>query len=94
MSRGVWPSPPHLECGNRWFESSLTDHNKDRPVTDRKRKYGEPTEMVAIRMPVSLHQALRQKAKADKRPKSDTLVDLLQTAIAKTPAKPAKDIFK
>jgi len=63
-------------------------------MTDRKRKYGEPTDMVAIRMPASLHQALRRKAEADKRPKSDTLVDLLTAALAATPAKPAKDIFK
>lgn len=25
--RGVWPSPPALEAGDRWFESSRPDHH-------------------------------------------------------------------
>lgn len=24
---GVWPSPPHLECGDRRFKSCRPDHN-------------------------------------------------------------------
>jgi hypothetical protein len=60
-------------------------------MTDRKRKYGEPTEMVATRMPASLHQALRDEAERRGAPKSDTLVALLTMVL---PEFPKKDIFE
>lgn len=46
-----------------------------------KRKYGQPTEMMAVRVPTQLHDALKDKAKRERRPKSETLIDVLSAAL-------------
>lgn len=54
---------------------------------DRKRKYGQKTEMMAVRVPAALHDAVKRKAKNDRKPKSETVVALLSATL--TPDAPA-----
>lgn len=49
-----------------------------------KRKYDDPTEMLAVRIPAPLHDALKAKAERENRPKSEVVVELL-TATLKPP---------
>lgn len=44
---------------------------------DRKRKYGEPTSMLAVRVPLSLDKKLRSRARKLEQPKSVTAVQIL-----------------
>jgi hypothetical protein len=48
---------------------------------DRKRKYGEPTNMLAIRVPRSVDKALVKRARKLQKPKSETAVDILSAAL-------------
>lgn len=54
------------------------------PSEDRKRKYGEPTNMLAIRVPQSVDKALVKRARRLKKPKSETAVEILTDALIKT----------
>lgn len=49
---------------------------------DRKRKYGQKTEMMAVRVPAALHAAVKQRAKKDRKPKSEMVVALLSATLA------------
>lgn len=46
-----------------------------------KRKYDDPTEMLAVRIPAPLHDALKAKAERENRPKSEVVVELLTAAL-------------
>lgn len=46
-----------------------------------KRKYGRPTEMLAARVPVDLHDALKAEAERQGKPKSEMLIDVLADAL-------------
>lgn len=46
-----------------------------------KTKYGQPTEMLAVRVPAELHDAVKRKAKKDRKPKSETVVEVLSAAL-------------
>src|SRR5690606_4800300 len=63
---------------------NLEDHMPK--TADRKRKYNEKTAMLAVRVPVSLHEAVKKKARRDRKPKSETVVDMLSAAVG--PAEP------
>jgi plasmid stability protein len=46
-----------------------------------KTKYGRPTEMLAVRVPADLHDALKAEASRKGKPKSETAVDILAAAL-------------
>lgn len=46
-----------------------------------KTKYGQPTEMLAVRVPAELHDALKTEAKRQRKPKSEMAVDILSAAL-------------
>jgi len=53
-----------------------------------RKKYGHPTEMLAVRVPAPLHRAVKSRAKREKKPKSETVVGILAAALA--PEAPAE----
>jgi len=56
---------------------------KAKKPQDRKRKYGEPTSMLAVRVPQSVDRALVRRARKLKKPKSETAVAILKDALIK-----------
>jgi len=57
-----------------------------------KTKYGQPTTMLAVRVPADLHDALKTEAKRQRKPKSEMAVDILSAALE--PAEPVKSAFE
>lgn len=57
-----------------------------------KTKYGQPTTMLAVRVPADLHDALKTEAKRQRKPKSEMAVDILSAALE--PATPVKSAFE
>ncbi|MBZ9706100.1 hypothetical protein LB543_05120 [Mesorhizobium sp. ESP7-2] len=49
--------------------------------TGAKPKYGKPTEMLAVRVPADLHDALKTTAARHGKPKSEMAVDILTAAL-------------
>ncbi|MCY0148336.1 hypothetical protein OEG84_11590 [Hoeflea sp. G2-23] len=61
-----------------------------KPKTEYK-QYGEKTEMVAVRIPASLHSQIKRLADLDQMPKSRKVVELLERGMPKRrPAQPKK----
>ena len=58
----------------------------------RKSKYGEPTTMLAVRVPVSLDDKLTEHAEQLEQPKSDTVVQILREALQELPVVPDLDV--
>lgn len=47
----------------------------------RPTKYDQPTTMLAVRVPASVNEALMKRARREKKPKSETAVDILSAAL-------------
>lgn len=58
----------------------------------RKSKYGEPTTMLAVRVPQSLDDKLGERAAELEQPKSDTVVQILREALEELPVAPDLDV--
>ena len=58
----------------------------------RSPKYGEPTTMLAIRVPESLDKKLGKRARKLDQPKSETAVQILRTALEELPIAPDLDV--
>jgi hypothetical protein len=61
---------------------------------ERKRKYGEKTEMMAVRVPAALHAAVKLRARKDRKPKSETVVALLSATLTPEPAAADGSVFE
>jgi len=55
------------------------------------RQYGEPTEMIAVRVPAALHTAIKAKARKGGMPKSRKVVELLEAGLAASKKPAVKD---
>ncbi len=58
----------------------------------RKSKYGEPTNMLAVRIPASLDEKLTEHAVATEQAKSDAVVEILRDALIELPLAPDLDV--
>lgn len=70
-------------------------------MTRRKKisqpQYGEPTAMVSVRIPDTLHSEIKVLARRDRISKSRKIVQMLNDAVGTTPeqpAEPAESVFE
>lgn len=69
-------------------------------MTRRKKisqpQYGEPTAMVSVRIPDTLHREIKVRARQDRVSKSRKIVQMLNDAIGspEQPAEPAESVFE
>jgi hypothetical protein len=64
------------------------------PKKSYRKKYGFPTEMLAVRVPAPLHRAVKKRAKRERKPKSEMVVGILSAAFPPEEAAEKESVFE